>query len=137
MEERTQPADELLSLLVDDALISRAQAETLAARVRDGWIPLGKILRQQGSITMGQLMDLLQEQASSPHSRLGELAVRLEMCSQADVNRALQTQRETSPHLIDLLAREGHCDPDRLCRSLARYVRRLEERLGTQLPLRT
>lgn len=130
MHTKSQPTDELLDLLVGESILSRAMADTLAARVRDSWIPLGKILRQQGSISMGQLMDLLQEQANAPATRLGDLAIRLGMCTQDDVERALRIQRESSPHLIDLLVREGHCDADRLCRVLSRYVRRLEERVG-------
>lgn len=134
MQHAPQSADGLLDLLVEEGLISRAMAETLAGRVRDSWIPLGKILRQQGSLTMGQLMDLLQEQANSPSVRMGDLAVQLGLCSAADVERALRTQRESSPHVIDLLLREGHCEPEKLCRVLSRYVRTLEERLGTALP---
>lgn len=130
MHSKPHPADELLDLLVGESLLSRAMADTLAGRVRDSWIPLGKILRQQGSLSMGQLMDLLQEQANAPHLRLGDLAVKLGICTQDDVERALRIQRESSPHVIDLIVREGHCDADRLCRVVSRYVRRLEERLS-------
>jgi len=134
MQHTPQTPDGLLELLVGDGLISQALADTLAARVRDSWIPLGKVLRQQGSLTMGQLMDLLQEQASSPTLRIGQLAMQLGMCSAAEVERALRTQRDSSPHVIELLLREGHCDPEKLCRVLSRYVRDLEERLGSVLP---
>jgi hypothetical protein len=134
MQHAPQSADTLLDLLVDEGLIVRALADTLAARVRDSWVPLGKILRQQGALTMGQLMDLLQEQASSPTLRIGQLAMQLGMCSPAEVERALRTQRESSPHVIDLLLREGHCEPEKLCRVLSHYVRDLEERLGSVLP---
>ncbi|MBK7643248.1 MAG: hypothetical protein IPJ19_09380 [Planctomycetes bacterium] len=130
MHATQRDPDQLLALLVDEALISKAMAETLAARVRDSWIPLGKILRQQGSLTMGQLMDLLQEQANSPSMRMGDLAVQLGMCTPADLERALRSQRESSPHVIDLLVLEGHCDPEKLCRVLAHYVRGLEEQVG-------
>jgi hypothetical protein len=134
MERAPQSADALLALLVEEGLISRAMADPLAARVRDSWIPLGKILRQQGSLTMGQLMDLLQEQANTPSMRLGELALQFGLCVPADIERALRTQRESSPHVIELLLREGHCEPEKLCRVLARYVRELEERLAAAQP---
>ena len=131
MDPRQQPVEDVLDLLVEDALLSRAMADALVVRARDSWIPLGKILRQQGAISMGQLMDLLQEQANEPGTLLGEIAVRLGYCQKAEVERALETQREMSPHVIDLLLAEGTCDTDRLCRVLARYVRRLEERLSS------
>jgi|RhiMethySRZTD1v2_1073278.scaffolds.fasta_scaffold377224_4 hypothetical protein len=134
MQPPPQSADALLDMLVEEGLLTRTMAETLAARVRDSWIPLGKILRQQGSLTMGQLMDLLQEQANAPSMRMGDLAVQLDLCTQADLERALRTQRGASPHVIDLLLREGHCEPEKLCRVLSRYVRDLEERLGSGLP---
>lgn len=135
MHHALRSADDLLDLLVEEGLLSRPIADTLSARVRDSWVPLGKILRQQGSLTMGQLMDLLQEQASTPSLRLGHLALQLGMCSAAELERALRTQRESSPHVIELLLREEHCDPAQLCRALARYVRQLEERLGALLPV--
>jgi len=130
MQHTPQTPDGLLELLVGDGLISQALADTLAARVRDSWIPLGKVLRQQGSLTMGQLMDLLQEQANAPSMRLGDLAVQLGMCTPVDLERALRTQREASPHVIDLLLRGGLCEPEKLCLVLSRYVRALEERLS-------
>jgi hypothetical protein len=134
MQRAPQSAHELLDLFVEEGLVSRAMAETLHARVRDSWIPLGKILRQQGALTMAQLMDLLQEQANAPGRRLGELALQLGLCTPADIERALRAQREASPHVIDLLLREGHCEPEQLCRVLARYVRQLEERLEAAQP---
>ena len=130
MSHVPQPASGLLELLVDEGLLRRDLADTLSARVRDSWIPLGKILRQQGSLTMGQLMDLLQEQANAPSMRLGDLAVQLGMCTPVDLERALRTQREASPHVIDLLLRGGLCEPEKLCLVLSRYVRALEERLS-------
>ena len=43
---------------------------------------------------------------------MGDLAVQLDLCTQADLERALRTQRGASPHVIDLLLREGHCEPE-------------------------
>ncbi len=136
MQRALQSADVLLGLLVDEGLLSRTLAETLSARVRDSWVPLGKILRQQGSLTMGQLMDLLQEQANAPGLRLGDLALRLGLCTPVDIERAVRTQAESSPHVIELLLRERHCEPEKLCRVLARYVRLLEEGLDAAQPAR-
>jgi hypothetical protein len=134
MQPSHSASEALLDMLVEEGLLSRTMAEALAARVRDSWIPLGKILRQQGTLTMAQLMDLLQEQANAPSMRMGELAVHIGLCSQADIDRALRTQRGSSPHVIDLLLRENHCEPEKLCRVLARYVRDLEERIAAGQP---
>src|SRR4051794_20124329 len=93
---------EVLDLLTETGLITSATAESLKSRTRDEWIPLGKILRQQGHITMGHLMELLQLQAREPESRLGDLAVRRGLCTRAQIAEALRIQSESSPHPIDL-----------------------------------
>jgi hypothetical protein len=121
---------EFLDFLVESGVIAAADSEALKSRTRDEWIPLGKILRQQGHLTMGQLMELLQLQAREPDILIGELAVRQGQCSRQDVAEALRIQSDTSPHPLELLLQDRTCDHDRLLAALATYVRRLEARLS-------
>lgn len=118
----------LLDVLVADAVLPRADAEALRTRLREAWVPLGKILRQQGKLSMSQLLDALQAQQEAPGRLLGELCVSRGYCTVADVVEALRLQREVSPHVIEVLVKEGACDLQKLCLSLARYVRDLEGR---------
>jgi hypothetical protein len=120
---------EFLEFLVEVGVITPSSCETLKSRTRDEWIPLGKILRQQGHLTMGQLMELLQVQAREPDTLLGDLAVRQGLCTRADVTEALRIQSDSSPHPLELLLQDKTCDHDRLLSALATYVRRLEDRL--------
>jgi hypothetical protein len=120
---------EVLDVLVEIGVITGAKAWSIKSRTRDEWVPLGKVLRQQGHLTMGQLMELLQLQAREPDTLLGELAVRAGLCTRAELTEALRIQSETSPHPIDLLLQDGECDHERLVAALATYVRRLESRL--------
>lgn len=120
---------EFLDFLVETGVISPTLAETLKSRTRDEWIPLGKILRQQGHLTMGQLMELLQLQAREPDVLLGDLAVRQGQCTRADVTEALRVQADSSPHPLELLLQDRTCDHERLLAALATYIRRLEGRL--------
>lgn len=122
--------DALLDVLVADEVVSRADADLVRARLRDAWIPLGKILRQHGKLSMSQLLDALQAQQETPGRALGELCVSRGYCTVADVVAALRVQRQVSPHVIELLVQDGTCDLAKLCTSLARYVRELESRLA-------
>jgi hypothetical protein len=120
---------EVLDLLVEIGVISAATAWSLKSRTRDEWVPLGKVLRQQGHLTMGQLMELLQLQSREPDTLLGDLVVRRGLCTRAQITEALRIQSESSPHPIDLLLHDRSCDQERLLAALATYVRRLESRL--------
>jgi hypothetical protein len=116
----------LLELLIEERVLDAASASALESRVRDGWIPLGSILRQQGKMTMAQLVDILGRQAEAPQIRVGEFAVEGQVCSREDVDEALRIQLETSVHALDLLLRDESCNLRGLCTALARYVRELE-----------
>ena len=117
----------LLDMLVDDHLIDRDTREHILARTRDQWVPLGKILKQRGRLTMAQLMSLLERQNESPEHLLGELAVREGYCTEEDVHEALRLQREISPHPFEVLVREVAVDRERLIEVFIRYVRQIEE----------
>jgi hypothetical protein len=129
MQVPPQSRFDFLDFLVEVEVISPSLSETMKSRTRDEWIPLGKILRQQGHLTMGQLMELLQLQAREPETLLGDLAVRQGQCTRADVVEALRIQFDSSPHPLELLLQDKSCDHGRLLSALAVYVRRLESKL--------
>jgi hypothetical protein len=131
MSSKSTPTpDELVDLLLNEGVIDGATAAATLERLRDSWVPLGRILRQHNKLSMSQLMELLQLQAGEPHLRLGELAVREGFCSDADVRDALRMQREVSPHLLDMLASDPKVELGKLMQVATRYVRLLEARLG-------
>lgn len=129
MESRKPPSEELLDLLVEEGAVASADAYAVRSRHRDTWIPLGKILRQKGWLTMGQLVEVLQIQARDPGQRLGDIAVERGFCTAAQVDDALRTQRDLSPHVLDLIAEAPSIDPEKLLRAVTRYVRALESRV--------
>jgi hypothetical protein len=124
----------LLDMLVGEGLISSSAAIGIRNRIRESWIPLGEVLRQQGNLSTAQLMDLVQMQACEPHFRLGELAVREGLCSERDILDAIQLQRESNPHALEILLSEIECDRERLWRVVIRYVRQIESRIA-ELPV--
>lgn len=129
MEAQKAPGEELLDLLVEDGVIARSAAESVRHRHRETAIPLGKILRLKGALTPGQLAELLQAQSQDGHLRLGEVAVRRGFCTRAQIADALRTQRELSPHVLDLVAEGAGVELQRLLRAVTRYVRALEDRI--------
>ena len=92
----------------------------------DAWTPLGKILVDQGILTQVQVANLLALQADEPRMRLGDLAVREGLCSDEDVKRTLDHQRETCPGPIELLMQSGGVGTEELLGTLLTYVRFLE-----------
>jgi len=129
METQKPPSEELLDLLVEEGAVASTDADSVRTRHRDTWIPLGKILRQKGWLTMGQLVEILQVQARHPGLRLGEIAVERGHCTRAQLEDALRTQRDLSPHVLDLLGPSGSVEPEKLLRAVTRYVRALEARI--------
>src|SRR6185436_8632729 len=103
MEHQPIVSQRLLELLVQEGILDSSNTHSLEERTHAGWIPLGRILREQGKLTMAQLMDLLQIQAAEPHTRLGDLALRRNLCTPADIEQAMNVQRASSPHVLDLL----------------------------------
>jgi hypothetical protein len=117
-------------MLVGEGLISKTTAIGIRNRVQEAWIPIGEVLRGQGHLTTSQLMDLVQMQASEPHLRLGELAVREGFCSDRDIVEAISMQREANPHPLEILLADYPCDRDRLWSIVIRYLRQVETRLA-------
>jgi hypothetical protein len=128
MESKKAPNEELLDLLVEEGAIPRPVAEALRGRLRETWMPIGKILRQKGWLSMPQLTEILQLQSQSP-LRLGELACARGYCTAAQIEEALQVQREMSPHALDLVFQTAGIDVEKVLKGVTRYVRTLETRL--------
>ena len=131
METQKNPSEELLDLLVEEGAVARTVADSVRSRHRDTWVPIGKILRQRGWLSMAQLVDLLQLQSRTPGLRLGEIALECGYCTAGQLEDALRIQRETSPHVLDLLAEAQGVEPERLLRAVTHYVRALEARIHT------
>ena len=121
---------DLLAELAREGVIDTAAATRLAAR-RDAARPrIVHILRKQGALSASQLLVLLEEQARNPEVRIGELAVRAGMCTQAQVDAALAEQREREPHVLDLIEPGDVADAQRFAAVLARHVVALERELA-------
>jgi len=117
---------DLFQVLVTDGLITPDLADSVRARAQDEWVPLGRILRDSCKLTMSQIMELIEAQAREPDTRLGELAVRKQLCTPAQIEAALAQQRARSRHALEILLDEQLVDPERLCRALIRYVAQAE-----------
>jgi len=122
----------LLDLLLEEGLLSTSAAARIRSTVQEGWVPIGRILRQRGHLTIAQMMHLLEMQTSEPHLRLGELAVREGFCKEKDIEEALRLQQEASPHPLGVYLAEVQGDREQLCRVLLRYIRQLEARIAEQ-----
>ncbi len=127
---------DVLDMLVLDGLTSPSTAWKLRTKVQESWLPIGRILRQRGRLTMDQVTRLLVLQTAEPNLRIGELAVREGYCTQDDVDEALRLQREASPHALEAFLEEVPCDREQVIQVMIRYIRHLEARMAAS-PLRT
>ena len=98
----------------------------LRGRLEAAHKPLGQVLLGQRLLTETQLTELLTAQIRHPHVRLGELAIRAGHCTEIDVDRALEIQRRTSPHPVQVILEARPVPAADLARGLARYVDVLE-----------
>jgi hypothetical protein len=131
MDTYKPASEELLDLLVEEGAVDHAVADSVRTRHRDTWVPLGKILRQKGFLSMGQLVEVLQLQAKNSGLRLGDIVLERGFCTRAQIDDGMRTQAELSPHVLDLIGEAQGVEIDKLVRALGRYVRTLEARIQT------
>jgi hypothetical protein len=129
-------SSDVLDMLVLEGLTSSSTARNLRSKVQEAWLPLGKILRQRGRLTMEQMMRLLVMQTTETNLRFGELAVREGYCTADDIEEALRLQRDTSPHALEVFLADVPCDREQVIQFMIRYIRHLEARTAAS-PLRT
>ena len=125
---KISPQSEFWRFLRDSGVISASTAEGLERKVRDSWMPLGRILLRNRKITPDQMLTILRLQGAEPGQRVGDLAVREGYCTQADVDAAIEFQRQGGPHPLAVLLDDEGVDRDALLTALYGYVRHLEGR---------
>jgi len=104
-------------------------AELRRSWTPESWRPLGEILVRSGSLTLRQVAGLIGMQATEPHMRIGDLALREGLCTLEQIEDALQQQRVMCPGPIELLMRDKRVDGEQLLDALVKYARSLEGRL--------
>ena len=117
------------SLATSGAISAELIQELKQRWTPDSWKPLGELLLRDGKLTVRQVAGLLGVQAEEPHVRIGDLAVREGFCSRAEIEQALQDQRDRCPGPIDILLQDQRVERDELLDALLRYVRFLEGRV--------
>lgn len=122
------PIDEQFwkELLDHGALNDDLLAEYRQTVAKRPWKPLGRILIDEGILTLRQVAGLFQIQADEPGMRLGDLAVREEYCTVEEIQHALSLQSRTSPGPIELMLRDFRISDENLMDALIGYVHYLE-----------
>ena len=104
-------------------------AEVLAEyreQQQHSWRPLGEILVRGNYLTLHQVSQLLGLQADEPHRRIGELAVREGLLSQAQLEHALAEQRSQASYPLQPMLQDERIDRESLLRALSDHLQRLE-----------
>lgn len=121
----------LITLLVEEGLLTRSAAAEIDLTAGTPWVSIGSVLIEQDKLALDDLAILLEMQTLEPHLRFGEIAVREGYCTPADIEEALWVQAAASPPL-DMVLAQVQADREKLCRVLLRYIAQLEARLPAQ-----
>jgi len=117
------------SLVESEAINADLVEELRASWTPDSWRPIGEILIHGGVLSLRQVAGLIGMQATEPHMRIGDLAVREGLCSADQVAEALKTQRKTCPGPIEILMNDDRVEGEDLLDALLKYARYLEGRV--------
>lgn len=90
---------------------------------------LGKILLDEGLLSVRQLMEIVGSQLDRPRLRLGELAVAAGLCTEADIERCLHIQKEESRRAVESFLGGADHRVLGLVRALYERVRTLEDKV--------
>ncbi len=121
---------DFVQYLRDRGLVSDALAASIRAQSADERIPLGRLLLEQGAMTVRDVMKLLTMQADAPSLRFGELAIREGLITCGQLEAALMRQRSARNHQIDVVRKLALLTPCELQGLVVDYVRFLELRVG-------
>lgn len=125
------PLHPILQRMVAEDLLSHDVAEEVCASAR-GHSPLfGGVLVGARVLRMGQLMKVLERQACDPGARLGEVAVELGFCTEADVRWGLARQAELCRHPLEELNGRGLVSQGALLQFLIGLIKR-DEKLAAE-----
>lgn len=120
----------LQRMVAEDLLSPEVAAEVSEAAQRHNPL-LGEVLVHARVLRMGQLMKVLERQACEPGSRLGEVAVELGFCTDADVRWGLTQQAERYRHPLEELRGRGLVSEGVLLQFLIGLIKR-NEKLATE-----
>lgn len=123
---------DFVQYLRDRGLVSDALATDVRTQAAEERIPLGRLLLEQGALTVRDVMKLLTMQADAPGLRFGELAIREGLISCGQLEAALMRQRSARNHQVDVVRKLGLVTPCELQALVVDYVRFLELRVGEE-----
>lgn len=115
-------------LLIRDGVIDDNQLkEALALQKKDKGL-LGAILIRLGYISEAQLVKYLYKGSKRP--RIGELLVATDYITHAQLERALEIQKQTAEKLGMILVREGYVDQASMMRVLGMQAKSMTDALS-------
>jgi len=101
-------------------------ADKMSKRAKSSWSPLGMLLINTGVLRMKDVAKILSVQAESPKRLFGDVAVELGLCTEPDIQEAIQVQARECPHVLDLAFESDEVDQVLLISAVKMYVRQTE-----------
>lgn len=135
LDQRLFVIDQFWDCLAEsEAVDPQLLSELRATWTPDSWQPLGEILIRSGVLTLKQVAGLIGMQATEPHMRIGDLAVREGLCDKEQLRVALEVQRKSCPGPIEVLLQSERVEGEELLDALLKYARFLEGKLFQKAP---
>ncbi|MFT5051411.1 MAG: hypothetical protein ACI8QZ_002827 [Chlamydiales bacterium] len=92
------------------------------------WKPIGRIMIEEGHVTMRQMSRILGMKVDEPDLRVGDLAVRENFCTHTQVEECLAIQSEQAPRPTERIQNESEMDDEQRYDALIGYISFLERR---------
>jgi hypothetical protein len=120
-----------IRFLSSEGLLSYDEAKDLTDASSRANALLGQMMLRRKHVSLRQMAELLERQASAPDKRIGELAIEAGHIDQSTLDALLEEQATSAgQHPIDALRRRELMTQDSLFEAMCAYIKLVEEPAG-------
>lgn len=120
-----------IRFLTSEGLLSYDEAKELTDTSSRANALLGQMMLRRKFVTLRQMVQLLEQQASHPNKRIGALAVEAGYLDQPTLEALLEEQASSAvQHPVDALRRRTTLAQDALFEAMCAYIKLVEEPAG-------
>lgn len=121
-----------IRFLTSEGLLSYEEAKALTEASSKANALLGQMMLRRKHVTLRQMVNLLEQQASHPNKRIGELAVEAGYIDQKTVDDLVSEQSASrAQHPLDTLRRQSTLSQETLFEAMVAYIKVVDETAGS------
>lgn len=120
-----------IRFLTSEGLLSYDEAKDLTDASSKANALLGQMMLRRRHVSLRQMAELLERQASHPDKRIGELAIQAGHIDRNTLDELLEEQASSAAqHPVDALRRRALLSQDSLFEAMCAYIKLVEEPAG-------